>query len=498
MQAGPKRPLSVVLCGNLIRLAARLVPGHQRTAWSQEWLAEIWHQWQFLQHAGGWNKHEGWRLFVRCLGALPDAGWHLTSQDAVQSRWREAVRSPWTCLAAWAGAIGIIAVLSSGLAATRDLFHDSNDRAAGRLVFIWLHPSAGGGDKGLPTDLSPAWSQHSHLLAGAASFHVRHQDVRYNGRASRLLIVTADSKLFPILHVSAALGDFPRETGVVLTYPLWESLFHGQRNVLGTHIRVGGETYRVAAVLERRFEFLSRQPALYVVRPVLFDGPNMIVARTRPGVSVKNLDRELTRIAEVSCYYFLHGELRYEFLDEATWIPMQIFAVSVLVCALLLVAVSRVRLQQLRAAFRHPDRKALMRRAGFWTAKTFLALAFVFVAGLEWSRSDSAILFGSRDPANGPFLLWLYVLGAMAVLFWSVADQHARCRVCLRLLCFPVRIGCPGCLLLDWSGTELLCTEGHGVLHVPHMAPSWDEQSGHWIALDESWKELFAGENRGT
>ncbi len=78
------------------------------------------------------------------------------------------------------------------------------------------------------------------------------------------------------------------------------------------------------------------------------------------------------------------------------------------------------------------------------------------------------------------------------MFFWSLADQRARCRVCLRLLCFPVRIGCPGCLLLDWSGTELLCTEGHGVLHIPHMAPSWDEEAEHWVALDESWSGLFA------
>ncbi|MBV8865329.1 MAG: hypothetical protein JO210_08020, partial [Acidobacteriaceae bacterium] len=111
---------------------------------------------------------------------------------------------------------------------------------------------------------------------------------------------------------------------------------------------------------------------------------------------------------------------------------------------------------------------------------------------LEWSRSESAVLYASRDPAAGPFLLWLYILGTMGVLFWAVADQRARCRVCLRLLCFPVRVGCPGCLLLNWSGMELLCTEGHGLLHVPHLAPSWDEESERWISLDESWKDLFA------
>ena len=104
------------------------------------------------------------------------------------------------------------------------------------------------------------------------------------------------------------------------------------------------------------------------------------------------------------------------------------------------------------------------------------------------------MLLASRDPGGGPFLLWLYILGAMGVLFWAVADQRARCRVCLRLLAFPVRIGCPGCLLLDWSGTELFCSEGHGVLHVPHLSPSWDEASERWISLDDSWRDLFAHE----
>jgi hypothetical protein len=116
----------------------------------------------------------------------------------------------------------------------------------------------------------------------------------------------------------------------------------------------------------------------------------------------------------------------------------------------------------------------------------------VFVACLEWSRSESSVLLASQDPGNGPFLLWLYILGTMGVLFWALADQRARCRVCLRLLAFPVRIGCPGCLLLDWSGIELFCSEGHGVLHVPHLAPSWDEAPDRWISLDESWQGLFA------
>jgi hypothetical protein len=51
-------------------------------------------------------------------------------------------------------------------------------------------------------------------------------------------------------------------------------------------------------------------------------------------------------------------------------------------------------------------------------------------------------------------------------------------------------VGCPGCLLLDWAGTELVCVEGHGMLHVPEMVSCWHEPE-QWTSLDDSWQGLF-------
>jgi hypothetical protein len=230
---------------------------------------------------------------------------------------------------------------------------------------------------------------------------------------------------------------------------------------------------------------------VFVVHRWLSDRVN-VVARSRPGVTSAQLDRELVRISEDATYYFFRSQLRMSFVKDELWTPIRLFGIAISAISLLCFWAAHVRLRRMRLAFRPMNRKAAAGRAIFFVGKILLGLAFVFIVSLEWSRSQTAILFGARDPASGPFILWLYIAGAMAVFFWAVADQRARCRVCLRLLCFPVRMGCPGCLLLDWSGTELLCTEGHGVLHVPHMAPSWDEESERWIALDESWKSLFA------
>ncbi len=51
-----KAPRSVRFCNLMVRMAARLVPAIQRVEWQREWLAEIWHRWQFLYHAGFWNR----------------------------------------------------------------------------------------------------------------------------------------------------------------------------------------------------------------------------------------------------------------------------------------------------------------------------------------------------------------------------------------------------------------------------------------------------------
>src|SRR5215469_172057 len=101
MEAEPKRPFAVVLCMAIIKAAGAIVPAARRGDWKQEWLAEVWHRWQFLYHAGAWNYVEGVRLIRNCLGAFADAGWHFAAQDAVQNRIREAIRSPWTCLTGW-------------------------------------------------------------------------------------------------------------------------------------------------------------------------------------------------------------------------------------------------------------------------------------------------------------------------------------------------------------------------------------------------------------
>lgn len=494
----PKRPFSLLVSKLWIYFVSLLVPRLQRNDWRKEWNAEIWHQWQFLLDAGCWQANEPVRLMLRCLGALPDAFWHFASQEAFELRLRARMRSPWTCLGSLFAVLLVICLCTGAFPATRGLLFDGVSSTGNGLLFIWFHPSAGG-DEGLPPDLAPAWRKHSRLLEGISPFVIAHRIVRTEAGAVRQpLIVTTEHELFDVLRVQPSLGRIGRDSGVVLTNALWRSLFHADPAVIGKRVQIGRVWRQVTAVLPASFHFLSRQPAAYLVERLVPDAQTMVVARVKPGVSEDQLDKDLTRIAETACYYNFRSELRYSYLKRAAWIPLEVFALAALAAALLVLATSRVSLRRLRALPKLTERGAFARRTAFFCAKVALAFLVIFTAAAEWSRSKSAILYASQDPAAGPFLLWLYILGSMGVLFWAVADQRARCRVCLQLLCFPVRVGCPGCFLLNWSGTELLCTEGHGMLHVPHMAPSWDEEAERWISLDASWKELFVESKPGV
>jgi hypothetical protein len=73
---------------------------------------------------------------------------------------------------------------------------------------------------------------------------------------------------------------------------------------------------------------------------------------------------------------------------------------------------------------------------------------------------------------------------------WVILDQRQRCPVCLRALTNPVRIGSASQTFLEWYGAESMCSQGHGLLHVPEIKTScYDQQQ--WLDLDDSWSSIF-------
>ncbi len=501
MKLPPDSPFSLSCCHRVIRAASFLVPEQAQPLSRRAWLAsredQLLDQWNFLRHTGLWNFKEAFLLLLHSFAAFPDAARQFIGQETLQQGFRRILQSPLTCLSVLAALLGGIALATGGLPATRDLIFRNYDSGGGKLVFAWLHNVRGGGDHPLPSDVIPAWNKHGKLVISAAAFRSSHLPVTPpDGRQSRALVVMTDAEFFQVMRIQPAIGAIPADKSVVLSHTAWTHLFHADPRILGTKVNIDRQIFTVSGVLPPHVDPLTRQPALYLLIPNFNHGDVFAALRVRNGVTAKQLNKELVKNAEDFTYEYLQGQLRYSFAQAAVLTPVWSFLWAAFSSALLLLTVFRMKWTFPRQAMEPEHRKTFARQALFFAAKTVLALACVFTACLEWSRSSSAILFGNFDPASGPFLLWLYIAGTMGVFFWTAIDQKARCRECLRLLVFPVRIGSPGSMLLNWSGTEFCCSEGHGVLHVPHLAPSWSDGPDHWISLDNYWQTLFLDDQR--
>jgi hypothetical protein len=106
------------------------------------------------------------------------------------------------------------------------------------------------------------------------------------------------------------------------------------------------------------------------------------------------------------------------------------------------------------------------RRWMFFVTKVALLLTTVFCGAITWATIGAPILAG-------------YVF----VFRWALIDQRRRCPVCLRVLTSPIRIGESSHTFLAWYGTELICANGHGVLHVPEIRTSC-YGTQRWVDLE--------------
>lgn len=116
----------------------------------------------------------------------------------------------------------------------------------------------------------------------------------------------------------------------------------------------------------------------------------------------------------------------------------------------------------------------------FLGLKIAMLLPIVFCGTL--ALAPGIALTGFRPP--------VMLVGYFFAFRWALIDQRRRCPVCLRLLTNPVRLGQPSHRMLDWYGTELMCSKGHGLLYVSET-PTSSYSSQKWLPLDSSWRGLF-------
>ncbi|HKO19541.1 MAG TPA: hypothetical protein VJU82_11710, partial [Acidobacteriaceae bacterium] len=172
---------------------------------------------------------------------------------------------------------------------------------------------------------------------------------------------------------------------------------------------------------------------------------------------------------------------------DRTYRPWMTFLFTLLLAVCALPATTPLPLGDYPAAD-HPLFAAMRSRR--WI---FLAMKLGLVVSIVYCVSTTLAFANVSLSADVSLYIQLGTsfLGLLFSFRWVLRDQRRRCPVCLHVLTNPVSVGHPSRNFLAWHGTELMCSKGHGLLHVPEMATSWFSTQ-RWLCLDPSWKALFS------
>ncbi len=166
--------------------------------------------------------------------------------------------------------------------------------------------------------------------------------------------------------------------------------------------------------------------------------------------------------------------------------PLSIFLFAIILACLALPATTSLPLGEYRVGSRKLSWSTRLRRWAFLTGKFALLPPIVFLVSIDLAHLRPSL---SQDTSD-----YIQIVSAFSIclfgLRWALRDQRQRCPFCLGKLTHPARVGQPSRSFLAWNGTELICVDGHGLLHVPEMPTSWFSTQ-RWLYLDPSWDVLF-------
>jgi predicted permease len=223
-------------------------------------------------------------------------------------------------------AIAAIVTLALGIGATTAIFSLVNAvllkplpyPRADRLMSIKQEDHSSGA--AIPTSLSYPdyfdWRARNRTFSGLASYSGANMTLTGVGEAQRVGAYQVSSNLFQVLGVAPMLGrefrwDEERagNRAVMLSYPLWQLRFGGEKNVVGRQVMLDGQPYTVTGVMPPKFRFpagtaveawTSIAPAAEGAMPETAQrGANEldVIGRLKPGVSMEQAKADLSSVA---------------------------------------------------------------------------------------------------------------------------------------------------------------------------------------------------------
>jgi len=459
---------------SLLRGASLLVPRQRRSEWSQEWNAELWYVLRECSSATRAFRKPAREATAFCLGAYADAFCLRRQLWQKQSPYAPMRGSASLCLLLLSALLAVswcVALRSPGVRAEHDL---SRYRVYSELM---LRQDAGHESKVSPT-LSPeeqfwAWTgSRQRFFDDVAFYRIGQETISAISHAQGgWAVVHASSNLFALLNLSVRFapphGKVDRGLPkLILSNRVWRTDFGGNPHITGDVVRVGFREARIAGVAP-------------------------IGSWRLPGkVDAWLLEPESEMRAGETGSVVAHLKPWGDFEMGPRW---AISLLAVLLAFLSLPAITSVSMGEYGLDSRTSSLTKRLYRWGFLSAKIALLLPIVYFASLDIAYS----CMSSFSPQSGYIQFASSFSICLFGLRWALRDQQQRCPICLRRVAHPARVGQLSRTFLAWNGTELICINGHTLLHVPEMPTSWFDKQ-RWLYLDPSWQFLFAGSNSGA
>jgi hypothetical protein len=478
----------------LLRCASWLVPSRQRAEWFAEWRSELW----YVRQSCGWQPIRYTRgigtAMAFCLGAFQDALWLRRNSPAGRLSFRlQTARHCGIFLALIAAASLALTLHSPGARKALARVPVAN---ADNLVHISREGYLDSTSPTISLDEYRGWKHRSQSLFTEFAYYrplVTRTQVTPHTSAV-LSVELASDNLFKILNIQMPF-ELPQDAKsrhkprLIVSETAWHKVFNSDPYLVGKVLEVAGQQAMVVAILPDDAWRLTRHMDAWLLEDDSYlksppaDTFGFVVGHiATAALTNQTRGRWLMSAPTDGIYENFDCVPLNRHIDQ----PFGIFLFTFVLACLALPATTPLPLGDYPATDRSLSSATRWRRWLFLLMKIGLTLPIVYCGSLS-----VAFLKPSMSTAASVYIQ--FATSFLALLFsfrWALRDQRRRCPVCLRLLTNPARVGHPSRNFLAWHGTEFMCDEGHGLLHVPEIATTWFSTQ-RWLYLDSSWKGLF-------